>query len=163
MLGPRLTVENLPEAMSRLGMAPNPDFVRVHQLADQEARRLRHSYLGTEHQVLGLIRTENPALEGIELNKARSVVEFMAGKGQRPFTSRYLTPRAMKIVELSIDEGRRLGEEAVDPGLLLLALAREGQGMGAGIIEAFGLDMGQVRSSEIDRRHRLMTQIPGNP
>ena len=165
MFASRVTVENLPEAMARLGITPNPDFISVHQLADEEARRLRHSYLGTEHQVLGLIRHENPVLGsfGIELDTARSVVELMGGKGQRPFTPRYLTPRAKKVVALSADEARKLGEEVVDSGLLLLALIKEGQGMGAGVIEAFGLDLGQVRRFEINRRYGLMIQTRGNP
>jgi len=160
-----VSIENLSEAIRKFNVEPDKDYMKVHQLADEEARRLRHSYIGTEHQVLGLIRHGNPVLEsfGVELNKARSVAEFIVGRGQRPYTPRYLTPRAKKVVELSIDEGKRLGERTLDPGLLLLALVREGQGIGAGMIEAFAVDLYEVRRSEIDRRYDLMTQASRNP
>src|SRR4026209_949396 len=88
---------------------------RVLTLAQEEALRFNHNYIGTEHLLLGLVREgEGVAAKvlanlGVELNKVRSAVEFIIGRGDRTVTGDIgLTPRAKKVIELSVDEARRL-------------------------------------------------------
>ena len=87
---------------------------RVLSLAQEEAQRFNHNYIGTEHVLLGLVReTEGVAarvLSGLELElaKVRSAVEFIIGEGESPVEAEIgLTPRAKKVVELAVDEARR--------------------------------------------------------
>ena len=88
---------------------------RVLSLAQEEAQRFNHNYIGTEHILLGLVRenegTAAKVLGGlsIELNKIRSAVEFIIGKGDTAASGEIgLTPRAKKVIELAVDEARRL-------------------------------------------------------
>lgn len=139
-------------------------FLEVHRLADEEAQRLIHGYVGTEHQLLGLIREgSNPTLDnlGFKLDTVRSYVEQIIGKGDRAYAKRQLTPRAKKVVELSVDEALRLGDMELDSGHLLLGLVREGQGMASGIIESMEVGCDRVRRAELERRYALVR--PPNP
>ncbi|MBT7004979.1 MAG: NDP-hexose 4-ketoreductase, partial [Chloroflexi bacterium] len=88
---------------------------RVLSLAQEEAQRFNHNYIGTEHILLGLVREpEGVAARvlsnlNVELVKARSAVEFIIGRGERPTSGEIgLTPRAKKVIELAVDEARRL-------------------------------------------------------
>ena len=88
---------------------------RVLSLAQEEAQRFNHNYIGTEHILLGLVReTDGVAAKvlsnlGVELNKVRSAVEFIIGRGERSNSGEIgLTPRATKVIELAVDEARRL-------------------------------------------------------
>ena len=89
---------------------------RVLTLAQEEAQRFNHNYIGTEHLLLGLI-SENDGVAGqvfgnlkIDVNKVRSAIEFIIGRGERPNANEIgLTPRAKKVIELAVDEARRLG------------------------------------------------------
>ena len=88
---------------------------KVLTLAQEEAQRFQHNYIGTEHLLLGLVREgEGVAAKvlgnlGVELNKVRSAVEFIIGRGDRTVAGDIgLTPRAKKVIELSVDEARRL-------------------------------------------------------
>src|SRR5438105_368223 len=92
----------------------------VMQLAQEEAQLLRHNYIGTEHLLLGMIREEEGlaakvlANLGLELNKVRSQVEFIIGRGATPALADIgLTPRAKKVIELSVEEARRLGHNYI--------------------------------------------------
>ena len=87
---------------------------RVLSLAQEEAQRFNHTYIGTEHILLGLVReTDGVAAKvlnnlGVELTKVRSAVEFIIGRGERtPSGEIGLTPRAKKVIELAVDEARR--------------------------------------------------------
>ena len=125
---------------------------RVLSLAQEEAQRFNHNYIGTEHILLGLVReTDGVAAKilsslGVELGKVRSAVEFIIGRGERPAQSEIgLTPRAKKVVELAVDEARRLNHSYIGTEHLLLGLVREGEGIAAGVLESLGVNLERVR------------------
>ena len=125
---------------------------KVLTLAQDEAQRFNHNYIGTEHLLLGLVREgEGVAARvlenmNVELAKIRTAVEFIIGRGDRPVVGEVgLTPRAKRVIELAIDEARRLGHPAVHSGHVLLGLVREGEGIASGIIESLGIALPTVR------------------
>ncbi|HEY8767954.1 MAG TPA: ATP-dependent Clp protease ATP-binding subunit [Dehalococcoidia bacterium] len=126
---------------------------RVLTLAQEEALRFNHNYIGTEHLLLGLVREgEGVAAKvlanlGVELNKVRSAVEFIIGRGDRAVMGEIgLTPRAKKVIELAVDEARRLGHHYIGTEHLLLGLVREGEGIAAGVLESLGVSLDKVRA-----------------
>ena len=125
---------------------------RVLSLAQEEAQRFNHNYIGTEHVLLGLvIDNEGTAAKvlgglGIELNKIRSAVEFIIGKGDTAASGEIgLTPRAKKVIELAVDEARRLNHHYIGTEHLLIGLMREGEGVAAGVLESLGVTLDKVR------------------
>src|SRR6478752_6071807 len=125
---------------------------KVLVLAQEEAQRFNHNYIGTEHLLLGLVREgEGIAAKvlsnlGVELNKVRSAVEFIMGQGDRMVVGEIgLTPRAKKVIELAVDEARRLGHHYIGTEHLLLGLVREGEGIAAGVLESLGVNLEKVR------------------
>jgi len=125
---------------------------RVLSLAQEEAQRFNHNYIGTEHILLGLVReNEGTASKvlgglGIELNKIRSAVEFIIGKGDTAASGEIgLTPRAKKVIELAVDEARRLNHHYIGTEHLLIGLMREGEGVAAGVLESLGVTLDKVR------------------
>src|SRR5579884_3314081 len=129
---------------------------KVLQLAQEEAQRFNHNYIGTEHLLLGLVREgEGVAAKvlanlGVDLNKVRSAVEFIIGRGDRTVTGDIgLTPRAKKVIELSVDEARRLNHHYIGTEHLLLGLVREGEGIAAGVLESLGVSLDKVRAQVI--------------
>jgi len=126
---------------------------RVLALAQEEALRFNHNYIGTEHFLLGLIRegegvaAQTLAHMGVELNKARAAVEFIIGRGDRPVMGEIrLTERAKKVIELSVDEARRLQHEYIGTEHILLGLVREGEGIAAGVLESMGVSLDRARA-----------------
>ena len=118
---------------------------KVLTLAQDEAQRFNHNYIGTEHLLLGLVREgEGVAARvlenmNVELPKVRTAVEFIIGRGDRPVVGEVgLTPRAKRVIELAIDEARRLGHNYIGTEHLLLGLVREGEGIAAGVLESLG-------------------------
>ena len=132
---------------------------RVVVLAQEEARMLNHNYIGTEHILLGLIHEGEgvaaKALEsmGISLTAVRAQVEETIGQGQNP-TSGHIpfTPRAKKVLELSLREALQLGHNYIGTEHILLGLMREGEGVAVKILEKLGADLGRVRQQVIPRR-----------
>ncbi len=129
---------------------------RVLALAQEEAQRLQHHYIGTEHLLLGLLREGDGVAArvlnnlGIDLNKARSGVEFLVGRGDRiVFGEIGLTPRAKKVIELAIDEARKLNHHYIGTEHLLLGLLREGEGLAVGVLESLGANIDKVRTQTI--------------
>ena len=126
---------------------------RVLTLAQEEAQRFNHNYIGTEHLLLGLI-SENDGVAGqvfgnlkIDVNKVRSAIEFIIGRGERPNANEIgLTPRAKKVIELAVYEARRLGHSYIGTEHLLLGLVREGEGIASGVLESLGVNLDNVRS-----------------
>ncbi|MGH2490556.1 MAG: Clp protease N-terminal domain-containing protein, partial [Candidatus Limnocylindria bacterium] len=126
---------------------------RVLAFAQDEAMRLKHNYIGTEHLLVGLLRDEENVatrvLEslGVDLSKARTAVEFIIGVGAEPraLSDITLSPRTKKVIELAIDEARLLGQGQVGPEHILLGLVREGQGIASGVIESLGVTLSKVR------------------
>jgi ATP-dependent Clp protease ATP-binding subunit ClpC len=126
----------------------------VFSLAQEEAQRLNHNYIGTEHLLLGLVREGDGIAArvldnlGVSLSKVRSAVEFIIGRGDgRVVGDPSITPRAKKVIELAMDEARRLTSQSIGTEHLLLGLAREGEGIAAGVLESLGVGMEQVRQS----------------
>ena len=134
---------------------------RVLSLANEEAQRFNHSYISTEHILLGLAReTEGIAAKvltnlGIELSKVTSAVEFIIGRGDQPTTTeKGLTPRTKKVVELAVDEARRMNHHYIGTEHLLIGLLREGDGVAAGVLNSLQITLDKVRSET----ERLLAQ-----
>ncbi|MCD6453302.1 MAG: ATP-dependent Clp protease ATP-binding subunit [Dehalococcoidales bacterium] len=126
---------------------------KVLTLAQEEAQSLNHSYIGTEHILLGLVREgEGIAAKvltnlGIDLNKVRAQVEFVIGRGEKVSSGEAgLTPRARRVIELAIDEARYLGHSYIGTEHLLLGLLREGEGIAASVLDSFSITLDQVRA-----------------
>ena len=126
---------------------------RVLSLAQEEAQRFNHNYIGTEHILLGLVReTEGVGAKvlsnlNVELSKVRSAVEFIIGRGERPSPEETaLTPRAKKVIELAVDEARRLNQNYIGTEHLLIGIMREGEGVAAGVLESDGVTLDKVRA-----------------
>ena len=133
---------------------------RVLSLAQEEAQRFNHNYIGTEHILLGLVReTEGVAARvlsglGVDLSKVRSAVEFIIGRGEKPTQGEIgLTPRAKKVVELAVDEARRMNHTYIGTEHLLIGLLREGEGVAAGVLESLGVSLEKVRAET----HRILS------
>src|SRR5580765_5080592 len=131
---------------------------RVLALAQDEAIRFNHNYIGTEHLLLGLVREgEGVAARvldslGVELSKVRTAVEFIIGRGDSTTSPSEITlsPRTKKVIELAIDEARKLGHSHVGTEHLLLGLVREGEGIAAGVLESLGVSLEKVRAQVIE-------------
>ncbi|MBI2862944.1 MAG: ATP-dependent Clp protease ATP-binding subunit [Chloroflexi bacterium] len=138
---------------------------KVLTLAQEEAQRFNHNYIGTEHLLLGLVREGDGVAAkvlgnlGVELNKVRSAVEFIIGRGERVVLGEIgLTPRAKRVIELAIDEARRLNHHYIGTEHLLLGLVREGEGIAAGVLESLGVNLERVRSETIRVLSQSMPQ-----
>jgi ATP-dependent Clp protease ATP-binding subunit ClpC len=138
---------------------------RVVVLAQEEARTLNHNYIGTEHILLGLIREGEGcaarALEslGISLDATRQQVEQIIGRGQQaPSGPVPFTPRAKKVLELSLRESLQLGHNYIGTEHILLGLLREGDGVAAQVLVRLGADLDRVRQQVIQLLHGYQGQ-----
>src|SRR6185503_96644 len=129
---------------------------RVVVLAQEEAKMLNHNYIGTEHILLGLIHEGEgvaaKALEslGISLDAVRQQVEEIIGQGQQaPSGHIPFTPRAKKVLELSLREALQLGHNYIGTEHILLGLIREGEGVAAQVLVKLGADLNKVRQQVI--------------
>ncbi|CAB4329405.1 MAG: AAA domain-containing protein [Actinobacteria bacterium] len=129
---------------------------RVVVLAQEEARMLNHNYIGTEHILLGLIHEgEGVAAKGLEslgisLEGVRAQVEEIIGQGQQaPSGHIPFTPRAKKVLELSLREALQLGHNYIGTEHILLGLIREGEGVAAQVLVKLGADLNRVRQQVI--------------
>ena len=129
---------------------------RVLVLAQEEARLLNHSFIGTEHILLGLIHEGEgvaaKALEqlGVTLETVREKVEETIGlSGTAPTGSPPFTPRAKKVLELSLREALQLGHNYIGTEHILLGLVREGEGVAAQVLISLGADLAKVRQQVI--------------
>ena len=129
---------------------------RVLTLAQEEAQHFNHSYIGTEHILLGLVREDEGVAAkvltnlGVGLNKVRTAVEFIIGRGEKPSTGQVgLTPRAKRVIELAIDEARHLGHNYIGTEHLLLGLLSEGEGVAAHVLDSFGITLERARSETV--------------
>ncbi|NLG83965.1 MAG: ATP-dependent Clp protease ATP-binding subunit [Firmicutes bacterium] len=125
---------------------------KVLYLSQQEAKRLGHNYVGTEHLLLGLVAEGEgvaaPALKslGINLQKVRRAVEKIIGTGDAPYLGEVtLTPRAKRVLELAMDEGRQLGHNYIGTEHIILGLIRESEGVAAQVLKNMGADLEKVR------------------
>ena len=148
----------------------------VMALAEAEARRLEHNYIGTEHMLLGLVSESEGAAArvlssfGVELDKTRNEIVSILKQGQEksnPVLSKIksamvqgeiviagrqvaLTKRAKKVIELAAEQARLLGHKYIGTEHLLLGVIREGDGLAVGVLESLGIDLQQVRAKTLD-------------
>jgi ATP-dependent Clp protease ATP-binding subunit ClpC len=140
---------------------------RVVVLAQEEARMLNHNYIGTEHILLGLIHEGEgvaaKALEslGISQEAVRQQVEVIIGQGQHaPSGHIPFTPRAKKVLELSLREALQLGHDYIGTEHILLGLIREGEGVAAQVLVKLGADLSRVRQQVIQLLHGYQGKEP---
>jgi hypothetical protein len=127
-------------------------------LAQEEAQRLRHSYVGTEHILLGLLREEEGvagrvlAAIGVRAGDARAQIVRVVGEGESATAGQIpFTPRAKKVFELALREALGLGHDHIGTEHLLLGLALEDEGLAAGVLHQLGADVEKIRA-EIERQ-----------
>ena len=142
---------------------------QVVALAQEEARMLNHNYIGTEHILLGLIHEGDGvaarSLEslGISLDAVRQQVEEIIGQGQQaPSGHIPFTPRAKKVLELSLRESLQLGHNYIGTEHILLGLIREGDGVAAQVLVRLGADLNRVRRQVIQLLHGYQGQDAGS-
>jgi ATP-dependent Clp protease ATP-binding subunit ClpC len=130
---------------------------RVFAIAKEEAQRFNHNYLGTEHLLLGLIREQDSgaakvlASVGIELNRTRSAVEFIIGRGERIVLGDIdLTKRAKELIERAMVEARGFNENYIATYHLLLGITKSGEGIAAGVLESYGVNLNTVASNLVE-------------
>ncbi|BAS29121.1 ATP-dependent Clp protease ATP-binding subunit [Limnochorda pilosa] len=130
---------------------------KVVVLSQEEARRLGHNVVGTEHILLGLVAEGEGvaarALQqmGISLNGVRAEVEKVIGRGENPPTGQIgFTPRAKRVLELAFDEARQLGHTYIGTEHILLGLIREGEGVAAQVLRNMGADLDGVRKQVVE-------------
>ncbi len=130
---------------------------QVVTVAQEEARTLDHDHVGTEHLLLGLVHVEDGmaaralALLGISLAAVRQQVEEIMGQGKKRAPAAHLpfTPRAKKVLELSLREALHLGHNYIGTEHILLGLIREGEGIAARVLVKLGADLSRVRQEVI--------------
>lgn len=128
---------------------------KVLSLAQEEAQRFQHNYIGTEHLLLGLVRGGDNTRAGqvlsslgIDLNKVRNSVEFIIGRGDRIVLGEIgLTPRAKKVIQFAVEEAHKLQHDHVGTEHILLGLVREGEGIAAGVLTSLGVDAARIRKA----------------
>jgi excisionase family DNA binding protein len=142
----------------------------VLNFALHEAQRFHHTYIGTEHLLLGLLDAgENVATQvlrnmGIELSQVRSKVEAIIGRSNRILLGEIaLAPRAKKVLALSIDEAQRSGHDYVGPEHLLLALIRMEDGIAAGVLASLGVSLEKARTQTSQVLNAAQTPHPPAP
>ena len=149
---------------------------KVLTLAQEEAQRFNHNYIGTEHILLGLVREGDGVAAkvlgnmGVQLPRVRSAVEFIIGRGESMIMGEIgLTPRAKKVIELAVDEARRLNHHYIGTEHLLLGLVREGEGIAAGVLESLGVNLEKFRaqvmqvvsqSATVQQQSKQQTKTP---
>ena len=141
---------------------------RVMAMAQDEAIRMNHNYIGTEHLLLGLIRgdADGPAGRalarlGVSLDKARTALQFIIGRGDTTTSPAELTmsPRTRKVLELATAEAATSGKPMTGATEILLGLVREGEGIASGIIESLGITLEAMRQAVLDE----MAGVPPRP
>ena len=139
---------------------------KVLSLAQEEAQRFQHNYIGTEHLLLGLVREGDGVAAkvltnlGVTLEEVRTTIESIIGRGDRIALGEIgLTPRAKKVIELAVDEARRLNHHYIGTEHLLLGLVREGEGIAAGALESLGVKLEDVRKETL----KILGQHNGKP
>lgn len=124
---------------------------RVLSLAHQEAERMRHSYIGTEHLLLGLIREEGGVAGrvlrelGLEADRVQEIIERLTGPGQYRGGKLDLSPGTQQVLEYAVDEARKMGHHYIGTEHLLLALVRHGEGIAIDVLRKLGVTAEQIR------------------
>lgn len=126
---------------------------RVLTLAQEQALRLNHNHIGTEHLLLGLVQEENSVAVkvlkelGVEPGQVVRAVERTVGRGERtPFGKPTLAPRTKRVIELSVEEARMMGNHYIGTEHLLLGLVRDGEGIAVNVLRGLGINLDRVRT-----------------
>ena len=136
--------------MESPGMPYNEQALRVFELAKEEARALNHNYIGTEHLLLGILREGSAATElishGVTFEGIRGGIIFILGGWQQSIADPQwgFTPRTQQVLVMAGDEAQRVGETAISPHHLLVAILREGQGIAAQLLQVSGVRLEQL-------------------
>lgn len=143
---------------------------KVLNLAQEEAMRLNHNYIGTEHLLLGLVdvgdSTAVRILKSLDVKpqKVRIQVDMIIGHKDRPVVGEVgLTPRAKKVMELAVDEARRLNHRSIGTEHILLGLVREGEGVAARVLESMGVNLERVRNAITQVAYITQTDASAEP
>ncbi len=137
---------------------------RVLSLAQEEAERLNHSYIGSEHVLIGLLREEGGVAGrvlrelGLDATRVQAMVERLSGgPGTRtPFTKTELSPSTKRILELAVEEAKRMGQHYISTEHLLLGLARQNEGLAIDVLRKFGISPEQIRR----QTRRMLKESP---
>jgi ATP-dependent Clp protease ATP-binding subunit ClpC len=137
---------------------------RVLSLAQEEAERLNHSYIGSEHVLIGLLQEDGGVAGrvlrelGLDATRVQAMVERMSGgPGTRtPFTKTELSPSTKRILELAVEEARRMGQHYISTEHLLLGLARQNEGLAMDVLRKFGISAEQIRR----QTRRMLKESP---
>ncbi len=137
---------------------------RVLSLAQEEAERLNHSYIGSEHVLIGLLQEDGGVAGrvlrelGLDAVHVQAMVERMSGgPGTRtPFTKTELSPSTKRILELAVEEARRMGQHYISTEHLLLGLARQNEGLAMDVLRKFGISAEQIRR----QTRRMLKESP---
>ena len=140
---------------------------RVLSLAQEEAERLNHSYIGSEHVLIGLLQEDGGVAGrvlrelGLDAARVQAMVERMSGgPGTRtPFTKTELSPSTKRILELAVEEARRMGQHYISTEHLLLGLARQNEGLAMDVLRKFGISAEQIRR----QTRRMLKESPTAP
>ena len=142
---------------------------RVLSLAQGEAQRFNHNYIGTEHLLLGLTLEKNGVAAevlrnlGVEVGKARTTTEFIIGRGTEAAEGKIgLTTRAKRVIELAVEEARRLNHNYIGTEHLLLGLVHEGEGVAAGVLDSLGVNLDRVRDETARILEAAETEAPAD-
>ena len=143
---------------------------QVVVLAQEEGRNLGHNYIGTEHILLGLLRERHSApgealtAAGVALEEARAAIVRLVGRGEQPSAAEVpFTPRAKKVLELSLREALSRGHNYIGPEHILLGLIRENDGVALKVLLDFGVDVEALRRATLDRLPEPGPQPPAVP
>jgi len=139
----------------------------VLSLAQEEAERLNHSYIGSEHVLIGLLQEDGGVAGrvlrelGLDAARVQAMVERMSGgPGTRtPFTKTELSPSTKRILELAVEEARRMGQHYISTEHLLLGLARQNEGLAMDVLRKFGISAEQIRR----QTRRMLKESPVTP
>lgn len=124
---------------------------RVLSLAHEEAQRLHHNYMGDEHLLLGMMREEAGMAGrilrnlGLDLAEAKEMVERLTGIGRNPSSRIELAPRTEQVLQMGIEEARRMGHHFISTHHLLLGMVRQGEGVGMDVLRRLGITPEQIR------------------
>jgi ATP-dependent Clp protease ATP-binding subunit ClpC len=127
---------------------------KVLTMAQEEAQRLNHNYIGTEHLLLGLVKEDQGVAVkvlrelGVEPMQVVKAIERAVGKGDRPpYGKPTLAPRTKRVIELSVEEARLMGHQYIGTEHLLLGLVREGEGIAVNVLRSLGVSLDKVRTA----------------
>lgn len=144
---------------------------RVLSLAQEEAERLRHNYIGTEHLLLGLLREEGGVAGrvlrdlGLEQRKVEDLVEELTrATGRTTATTAELSPGTKRVLELTVDEARRLGHHYIGTEHMLLGLVRQSEGVAIDVLKRFGVSPEEVRrqTRRVLQESPVQTALPSD-